>query len=383
MKFLPLVWAGLWRRPVRSTLTALCIVIAFVLLGLLEGVNAGFARAIANAHREFLITNTRVRGSPPMPISALATLRSIRGIAEVAPRAYFVANYRDPSPKSSVVLLATYPDLFFRLTAAGIKADPSSIATLIHTRNGMMVTPPMLAQFGWKIGDTIPLQTSSPKTDGTTTWTFDIVGTLETPNALTPSYFGVMNYDYFNDSRTVDRDTAELFYVRIKDPTQATAMGAAIDKTFANSSHETRTRSQEQRAQAQAKQMGDVELFTDAVIGAVLFTLAFLTGNSLRQALEERSREFGILKSVGYSDGRVLLLAFAEALLLCLPPAALGLIIARLVAPLAREDIGSIVVSGWVAGAGLLCAAGLAFLGAALPASRVARMPITAALGRG
>jgi ABC-type antimicrobial peptide transport system permease subunit len=79
----------------------------------------------------------------------------------------------------------------------------------------------------------------------------------------------------------------------------------------------------------------------------------------------------------------VLLLAFAEALLLCLPPAALGLIIARLLAPLAREDIGAIVVSGWVAAAGLLCAAGLAFLGAALPASRVARMSITAALGRG
>ncbi|HEX3837893.1 MAG TPA: ABC transporter permease [Steroidobacteraceae bacterium] len=383
MKFLPLVWAGLWRRPVRSTLTALCIVIAFVLLGLLEGVNAGFARAIANAHREFLITNTRVRGSPPMPMSALAILRSMRGIAEAAPRAYFVANYRDPSPNSSVVLLATYPDLFFHLTAAGLKVTPSAVAALVHTRNGMLVTPPMLTQFGWKVGDTIPLQTTAVKTDGTTTWTFELLGTFDTPNSPTPSYFGVMNYDYFNDSRTADHDTAELFYVRLKDPTRATAMAAAIDTAFANSSHETRTRSQEQRAQAQAKQMGDVELFTDAVIGAVLFTLAFLTGNSLRQALEERAREFGILKSVGYSDGRVLLLAFAEALLLCLPAAALGLIIARLIAPLAREDIGSIVVSGRVAAAGLLCAAGLAFLGAALPASRVARMPITAALGRG
>jgi putative ABC transport system permease protein len=50
LRFLPLVWAGLWRRPVRSILTAICIVIAFVLLGLLEGVDAGFAQAIANAH---------------------------------------------------------------------------------------------------------------------------------------------------------------------------------------------------------------------------------------------------------------------------------------------------------------------------------------------
>jgi hypothetical protein len=57
MKFLPLVWAGLWRRPVRAILTGLCIAIAFLLLGLLDGVNAGFAKAIADAHRDLLVTS--------------------------------------------------------------------------------------------------------------------------------------------------------------------------------------------------------------------------------------------------------------------------------------------------------------------------------------
>ncbi|MGC1459286.1 MAG: ABC transporter permease [Steroidobacteraceae bacterium] len=382
MKFLPLVWAGLWRRPVRATLTALCIVIAFVLLGLLEGVNAGFARAIASAHREFLVTNTRVRGGAPMPIAALATIRSMPGIAEVAPRAYFVGNYRNPSPKYSVVALATDPDIFFRLLI-GIKVERSAVEALEETRNGMLVTPPMLEQFGWKVGDTIPLHSPAARTDGSSDWFFHIVGTFDTPLAPNPSYFGVINYAYFNDSRTVDRDTSEMFYIRIKDANQAVAMAAAIDKIFANSAHETRTRSQQQRAEAQAKQMGDVEFFTDAIVGAVLFTLAFLTGNSLRQALQERAREFGVLKSLGYSDRGILGLAFAEALMLYLPPAALGLLIARVVAPLASQDIGSIFVSVPVAAAGLACAAGLAFLGAALPAFRLARMPITAALRKG
>ncbi len=71
MKFFPLVWAGLWRRPVRSILTAICIAIAFVLLGLLQGVNAGFDRAIASSQRDMLITRTRVRGGHNMPISAI------------------------------------------------------------------------------------------------------------------------------------------------------------------------------------------------------------------------------------------------------------------------------------------------------------------------
>jgi putative ABC transport system permease protein len=352
------------------------------LLGLLEGVNAGFARAIATAHREFLYTTTRVRGGAPMPISALTTLRNLHGVAEVAPRAYFVGSYRDPGLKNAITAIATEPDLFFRLLR-GIRIEPAAINALKATRNGMLVTPALMAQFGWKVGDTLSLQSKSIKSDGSPDWTFHLVGTFDFPLAPSPSYFGVINYAYFNEYRSVDRDTAEVFYVRIADPDKAIAMAATIDKLFANSSHETRTRSQQQRAETQTKQLGDVKFFTTAVIGAVLFTLAFLTGNSLRQALQERTQEFGILKSVGYSDRSVFSLALAEALLLYLPPAALGLLLARLAAPLAQQDLGAIVVSASVAIAGLVCAACLALLGSALPAVRLARMPISTALRKG
>jgi hypothetical protein len=83
VKLLPLVWAGIWRKPARSIFTTLSIAIAFVLIGLLQGVNAGFARAIAAASRHSLITNVRVRGSPPMPIAMLEQIRSVPGVVEV------------------------------------------------------------------------------------------------------------------------------------------------------------------------------------------------------------------------------------------------------------------------------------------------------------
>ena len=160
------------------------------------------------------------------------------------------------------------------------------------------------------------------------------------------------------------------------------ATSRAIDGIFANSSHETRTRSQQTRAEVQANQMGDVKFFTNAIMAAVLFTLAFLTGNTLRQSLQDRSREFAVLKAMGYSSGRVLSLSFAEALLLYLPPALVGLGIARLLAPLWREAFGRIVVSPGVVAAGLICAACLAFIGAALPAWRLSRVPVAFALGK-
>lgn len=381
LKFLPLVWAGLCRRPARSILTGLCITIAFLLLGLLDGVNAGFAKTIADAHRDFLMTNTRVRGGGQMPISAMATIQSIPGVKEVAQRAYFMGSYREPAAQNMVAAIATQPALFFRLRPQFIVAK-GGLDAMRETRAGMLATPPLLQYFGWKVGDTFTVRSQTLKTDGSLDWTFSIVGTFDTAKEPTRAIFGIINYAYLDEYRVENRGTAETFYVRIADPTKAVATAAAIDRIFANSSHETRTQSDQERAEFLSKQMGDVAFFTNAIMGAVLFTLAFLTGNTLRQSLHERIPEFAVLKALGYSDGRVLSLAYTEALLLLIPAAALGLALAYLVAPLAKENIGAIVVSPAVATAGLLCAGFLALLGASLPALRLSRMSIVASLSK-
>jgi putative ABC transport system permease protein len=381
MKFLSLVWAGLWRRPARSVLTGMCIVIAFLLLGLLDGVNAGFAKAIADAHRDLLVTDRRVRGGGQMPISAMATIQGIAGVKEVAQRAHFSASYREPAAKNTIVAIATEPELFFRLRPHFIVAK-GGVEAMRETRAGMLATPATLQHFGWKVGDTITVRSQTLKTDGSLAWMFSIVGTFDSAKGPTSSFFGIINYAYLDEYRVEDRGTADSFYVRIADPTKAVATAAAIDRIFANSSHETRTQSDQERAEFQTKQMGDVAFFTNAIMGAVLFTLAFLTGNTLRQSLHERTPEFAVLKAIGYSDGRILGLAYTEALLLFMPAAALGLGLAHLAAPLARKDIGFIVVSPAVAMIGLFCAVLLALMGASLPALRLSRMSIVASLSK-
>lgn len=379
MRFLPLLWAGLWRRPTRSVLTGLCIVVAFLLLGLLEGVNAGFSKAIAEAHRDLLVTYTRVRGGAPMPIAAMANIQSVPGVREVAPRAYFMGSYGEPLPKNLVAALATDPAMFFHIRP-GFIVTAESLRAMRQDRMGMLATPALLHWFGWKVGDAVTLRSHIVKTDGNPDWTFHIVGTFDSVKDPANAVFGIINYSYLDEYRVENRGTAEMFYERIADPTKAVATAAAIDRIFANSSHESRTRSDQERAQFQAKQMGDVQYFTNAIMAAVLFTLAFLTGNTLRQSIHERIPEFAVLKAVGYRDGRVLSLAYAEALFLYVPCAALGLVLAYLAAPLAKEDIGIIVISPAVAMSGLACAALLAFIGVALPASSLSRMSIVEAL---
>jgi len=382
MKLLPLVWAGLWRRPARSILTALCITIAFVLLGLLQGINAGFERSIANAHRDLLVTNTRVRGGAPMPISAEAEIAKVPGVLQVTPRAYFQGYFGPQDVSHLMSALALEPARFFQVRPPVFDVPEKTLQGMREHRNGMMSTPLTLQYYHWKVGDTVTLHSPIVKTDGTADWTFLIVGTFDTKDRPGTAYLSLINYAYLDEGRAQDRGTAEMFYERIADPDHSVAVAAAIDRIFANSSHESRTRSDQERAQYQAKQMGDVEFFTDSIIAAVLFTLAFLTGNTLRQSIQERTHEFAVLKSCGYSDARVLVLTFSEALLLYVPPALLGLALAWLAAPHLRQAFGASVVSPGVALAGLACACLLALAGAALPAARLARLPIPAALGR-
>jgi putative ABC transport system permease protein len=381
MKYLPLVWGGLWRRPARSVLTGMCIVIAFLLLGLLDGVNAGFAKAIADAHSDILWTDTRVPGGAQLPISALAAIQGVAGVKEVAQRVHFDGSFGEPTAQNAIPAIATEPNLFFRLRPHFVVAK-GGVEAMRQIRAGMLASPALLQHFGLKVGDTITVRSPTLKTDGSRDWMFSIVGTFDVAKRPMSSSMGIINYAYLDEFRVENRETADSFYVRIADGTKAVATAAAIDRIFANSSHETRTQSDQGRAEFQSKQMGDVAFFTNAIMGAVLFTLAVLTGNTLRQSLHERIPEFAVLKAIGYSDGRILGLAYTEALLLFMPAAALGLALAYLAAPLAETHIAVIVVSPAVAMIGLFCAALLAFIGVSLPALRLSRVSIVASLSK-
>jgi putative ABC transport system permease protein len=94
MKYFPLVWSGLWRKPVRTVFTLLSIVTAFVLFGLLQGLNAGFARTLADLNLNRLITDLRVPGGEGIPIAWFPRIEKVPGVERVTQQAMFIGTYR-------------------------------------------------------------------------------------------------------------------------------------------------------------------------------------------------------------------------------------------------------------------------------------------------
>lgn len=376
MNAFTLVWANLWRKPVRTILTGLSIVMAFLLIGLLQGVNAGFAENIARARRDVLTTDARLRGSPPMPIAMMEQIRKVPGVADVVPRAYFMGEYRTPY---SIAAIATLPRTWFKLRRQFL-VDETTLQAMERTRDGMLVTPALMNQFGWKVGDRLTLRSRELKADGSGDWDFEIVGIFQALRDPDNAFFTLINYSYVDDARITNRGTAERFFVRIADPERSIATAAAIDSLFTNSAHQTRTRSDQERVEAEGKQMGDIAFFTNAVLGAVLFMLLFLTANITRQSFQERISEFGVLKALGFGGGACLRLALAESLSIYLLAAAAGLGLAALFTPFAREIHSEVHVTGAVIARGMALSVVLAIASAAIPCWQAYRLPAAGAL---
>jgi len=377
MNRLTLVWANLWRKPARTILTGLSIATAFLLIGLLQGVNAGFAESIAKARRDVLMTDARVRGSPPMPISMLDEIRKLPGIRTVAVRAYFIGDYRPPQ---TIAALATQPRIFFGLRK-GLEVDESALAAIERVRDGMLVTPAILEQFQWKVGDRVTVRSRSERQrDGSPDWTFEIVGSFDTVENPGKATFGIINYAYLDEARTTNRGTVERFFVRIADPSRSVSTAAAIDALFANSSHPTRTSSDQDRAEASTQRMGDMNFFTNAVLASVLFMLLFLTTNITRQSLQERIPEYGVLKAMGFDGAACLRLALAEVAAIYLAGAILGLGLAMLVTPFAQGLSSSLHVTPGVIARSLALAIAMAIASAAVPCWQVYRLSAIEAL---
>ena len=379
MKYLPLILAGLWRRPARTIFTFLSITVAFVLFGILSAIDGGLAHQLEAARLDRLIVDTRY--GTQLPLAHLDRIARIPGVMVVAPRQILVGYYQDPKVPFGIIMT----DRRFFGVRPELTETQKQIDTLLKTRTGALITVYSAEHFGWKVGQKVPVISNTIRRDGSHTWTFDIIGIIDDQDRPGKARYFISNYDYMDQERVSDKGTVDRILVRIKDPARATQIGRTIDNMFANSAAPTRTGSERSdRLSNGPAAFGDVGFFTRAVVTAVLFALLFLTGNTMMQSVRERIPEFAVLKTLGYSDRSVLALVLAEAVVLCGLAAGAGLAIAKLGVPLiaaASPDLGLWLLMPWSALlTGLGFALAVALVSGIVPALKAKRLSIIDAL---
>jgi putative ABC transport system permease protein len=381
MKYLPLVWRNLWRRKVRTTFTLLSIFIAFLLFGLLMTIRETFSLGVDLAGLDRLMVIHKISIILPLPASYGQQLKTVPGVEVVTHNTWFGGVYQDPSNFFSTI--AIEPEPYFGIYPE-FRLPPEQMQAWLADRQGAVVGVDLAKRFGWKLGDRIPLKSFFRTKSGRDIWEFNIVGLYDGDPGVDKTQL-FFRYDYLDENRNPSQGagTVGWYVIKIRDAQQSKPLATVVDDMFANSQAETKTTTEKGFIDGFAKQVGDIGSIMIAILVAVLFTILLVVGNTMAQAVRERTGELAVLKTLGFSNAKVLALVLAESLSIAGVGGGLGLATAWAI--VSRGDPTNGLLSPFVLpGGDVLLGIGLiAMVGVAagfLPAAGAMRLKITDAL---
>jgi putative ABC transport system permease protein len=384
MKFLHLVSAGLKRKKLRTALTFLSVMVAFMLFAFLGSIKAAFTGGVELAGQDRLMLRHKISFIMTLPQSYYARIKGMEGVKAVCHNTWFGGVYQD-KPENMIFTCPVVPEDLFEMFPEFI-IKPEEKQAWLNTRIGAIVGRKSADRFGWKIGDRIPLKSAIwGQPAGMDQWEFEIVGIYDGAKKSTDTTGFYFRYDYFEEARQRDKGMVGWYSVKITDPDRAAEIAAKIDEEFANSPYETKTEAEAAFIQGFANQIGDIGAITMAVVGAVFFTILIVAGNTMAQSVRERTEELGVLKAIGFTNGRVLVLVLLESCWLAILGGLTGLGIAWLIVETMEppQMLPLVYMPKPTLIAGALFALGLGLVAGIIPAWQAMRLSISEALRRG
>lgn len=383
MKVFSLVWSNLFRKKVRTFLTLFSVLVAFLLFTLLRTVAGAFGGDIDIVGVDRLQVSPKYSIIDLMPVTHINEMLALDGVESVVHSTWFGGNYQGISnffPKFPV-----QPRAYFEMYPE-YEIDPAQLDEFERNRIGAVAPASLAAQYGWSIGDRIPIEGDIwMQDDGSRLWEFELVGTYTTGDDENGFTGFLINYDYFNEARP---DGAEgqvgWFIVRVANPDEAAEVAAQIDELFENSQSPTRSATEEEALRQFANQVGDIGLMMNGILSAVFFTILLLTANTMTQAFRERVPELAVLKTFGFTDMAVAGIVMTESILLCVIGGGLGIglavLISGAISPQIAAFAGSFELQYSTVLAGFGIAVLLGFVVGLVPAISARRLQIVDAL---
>ena len=381
---LRLVLANLTRKKLRTLFTLASVVIAFVLFALLGGLSRAFTSGVELAGADRLVTQHKVSFIQPMPLAYVQRVRGLDGVRAVSHYTWFGAYFQDARQQ-----FALFPTELERISDIypEYRMSDEQREQLLADRTGLMIGKAMAELYGWSLGDRVPIFSSIfPQQDGNYSWEFTIRAIFTGTGNEADEMQAFAHYDYFNEARGFGRDMVGWMVTRIERPEEAEAMSETIDARFANSPTETKTSTEAGWAAGFAAQFGNIGLIVQLVMGCVFFTLLLITGNTMAQAVRERTSELAVMKTLGFGEGRLMFMVLAESMAVALIGGIVGLLLGTVLVQGAAQALAqffpgltmSAATLGWGIGFALI----LGLVTGAWPAWQAGRLNVVAALAR-
>jgi putative ABC transport system permease protein len=377
---------NIWRNKTRTALTVLGGSVAVIAFILLRTVIWAWNVQIEYAAKDRLATRHKVSFILQMPKRYVEEIRQVLGVTQATWANWFGA--RDPRhPDEFFATLAVDPESFLAVyNEASVK--PEDKERWLQDRRGAMIGDVLARKLGLKVGDKITLQGTIYPGD----WEFNIDGIyLATQKSLDRSQF-LFHWDYINESLN-DRRKNQVGWIvsRVSKPEQSPNITAAIDKIFDEKDVQTTTMSEQAMNNSFMAMFSAILKALDIVSIIILLIMMLILGNTIAMGVRERTREYGVLKALGFSSGHVRTFVIGEALTVGVLSGALGLLLSYPIVELGmgrflEENFGSwfpyFRLSASTAVVAVVLSIAIGALSSIIPARQAARLPVIDALRR-
>ncbi|PYR60711.1 MAG: hypothetical protein DMF85_04280 [Acidobacteria bacterium] len=387
MKFFPIVWRNLLRRKFRTIFTIGAIFFAFLLFGVLMAIRAAFSMGVDMAGQGRLMVIDKVSIINPLPAAYEGKIRQVEGVTDTTHSNWFGGYYQDV--RNQFATFAVEPASWLRIYAREFELPEDQRKAWIADRTGAIVGADTARRYGFKVGQRVPIQGTIYRRPDGGPWEFTIDGIYDSKIKGADKTNLVFNYQFLRETipeRSGFRDRYNWYVFTIDNPDKAPEIAAKIDALFANSPSETKTNTEKAFVADWAKQVGDIGKIMMWIVAMAMFTILLVSGNTMAQAIRERTNELAVLKTLGFGEGRILGMVLLESLVIAVVGGALGLVLSYTIITLVGDPTHGLLPAFYFPTpsllVGMVLVAALGIASGLLPAWQASRLRIVDALRR-
>jgi len=320
-----ILFRNAFHNKLRSGLTILGITVAVLAFGLLRTVIGAWYPGVEAASASRLVTRNAISIIFPLPIAYAEKIRQIAGVKGVSWGNWFGGIYIDE--KNFFANFAYEPQTLLELYPEYVIDDAAQRSDFLRDRKGCLVGAKLAKRFGWKVGDNITLRGRIFPGD----WVMTVRAVYRGARSGTDESQLFFHWAYLDETMRVNYPSRAgqvgFYMVGINDPAKAAEISRAVDAQFANSLAETLTETEKAFQMSFVSMSEAIILAIRLVSFVVVLIILAVSANTMAMSARERTGEYAVLKTLGFSARTVALLIAGEALVISLTGAGLGLVL--------------------------------------------------------
>lgn len=379
-----LIRKSLFRKKTRAILLVLSIMTAFLIFAVLGAFSRSLNSGVDTAAADRLVTLNAINFTLTMPYAYRGRVAQVDGVQAVTHASWFGGYYQEP--RNFIQTFAVDMESYLQVYAE-LEPVEGELATLFERRDCAAVGADLMNQYGWTQGQRIPLNSNIwRKEDGSQVWDLELCVVFDAQDQDVPTNYLILNYDYYNEALAFNRDQIGWLILTTGDPSINDRVSQEIDALFANSPAETKTSTEAAFGQAFLEQLGNIGLILTLVIGAAFATILMIVGTTMVMAINERTKEVAVMKTLGFAPPRIFVHVLSESVLLSLVGGLIGLGLAALllagVSAMLAGQLPGLRMTGEIAGQAIALMIAFGLVTGLMPAINAMRINIVDGLGK-